>query len=218
MKQYCQTPRAGWEETGEDTIIDSILSQIGLLRAGEIAVEFGAWDGFHLSNVRHLKERHGFELKLFDGDNHGNDEVIEAWLTPENVNKVLRSHGVPDEPAIISIDIDGYDYWIRKAMTFRPALYVMEFNGTLEPTRSVTVPYDPNWRWKDGDGNYFGASWSAIRQVNEEDGYVYWGQCACLNAFFIRADLVTPNVTLGSDAPPPVARYHRLVRGEWADV
>jgi hypothetical protein len=216
-KQYCQTPRKGWEEIGEEEIIESLLSQLGLLRAGEVAVDIGAWDGEYLSNTKALEEYHGFKRFLFDGDSRGNPNVIQEWITPENVNEIMQRHGVPTEPALLSLDIDGFDFHLRQAMTMRPAVIVMEFNGTLDPLIPVTVPYRPDWRWKDGEGNYFGASWSAIRKVNEAKGYTYVRQCACLNAFFVRNDLVKQEM-VGNLAPPRIAKYHRHVPGEWESV
>lgn len=217
-KQWCQTPRPGWGGPGEDDIIDSILGPLGLLRAGQVAVDVGAWDGFYLSNTRHLKELYGFGLILFDGDGRGNPEIIQAMVRPDNVGQLFVAHNVPDEPALLSIDIDSFDYWLRKAITIRPACIVMEFNGTLDPLIPVTVPYDPDGKvWKEGDGNHFGASWSAIKNLNESMGYRYVTQCACLNAFFVRDDLARADMPWNA-TPPKVAKYHRQVEGPWERV
>lgn len=217
-KQYCQTPRKGWEVPGEEEIIEAILGPIGLLKAGETAVDIGAGDGEYLSNTKALEEYHGFKRFLFDADGRGNPDVIECRITTDNINGLMQQHRVPDQPTVLSLDLDGNDYWIRQAMLMRPVLIVMEFNGTLDPLKPVTVPYDPDGPvWKEGDGNHFGASWSAIRKVNESQGYRYVCQCACLNAFFIRSDFADERMPW-NDTPPPVANYHRRVKGEWVEV
>lgn len=217
-KQYCQTPRPGWGGPGEEEIIEAILSPLGLLRAGETAVDIGAWDGEYLSNTKALEERHGFTRYLFDADGRGNPRVYRYMLVPESVNWLMQTLRVPEQPTVLSIDIDSYDYWLRDAMTMRPVLIVMEFNGTLDPLVPVTVPYTPGAPiWREGDGNHFGASWSAIRKVNEAKGYSYVCQCACLNAFFVRSDYFHEDMPW-DQSPPPIANYHRRVPGEWVSV
>jgi hypothetical protein len=217
-KQYSQTPRPGWPGPGEEEIIEAILRPTGLLRAGEVAVDVGAWDGEHLSNTKFLEEYFGFSRVLFDVDGRGNPSVIERKLTVENVRAVFDEIGVPATPAVFSLDIDGYDWHLCRALHgigFRPAVAVYEFQGTLDPLIPVTVPYEPDAViWREGDGNHFGASWSAMRQINEANGYRYVRQCACLNAFFVRADLAHPDMPW-DDSPPPIARYHRRVKGQW---
>ena len=216
VERWCQTGPNRGEPFGEEEIINAILEPAGLLKPGELAVDIGAWDGYYLSNVRHLKERHGFELLLFDGDGRGNPEVHQQFFTCENVMEALRD--VPDQFAVLSLDIDGFDYWLRKSITLHPALIVMEFQGTLDPLIPVTVPYQPDGPiWKEGDGNHFGASWSAIKNLNESLGYQYVMQCGGLNAFFVREDLARPEMPWNPN-PPPVYRYHRKKPGVWLAV
>lgn len=217
-KQYSQTPRKGWPGPGEEELIEKILAPIGLLHAGEVAVDIGAGDGAYLSNTKALEEYFGFTRILFDVDGRGNPSVIEGKITVENVAAVFHAHGVPLTPAVFSLDIDGYDYWLMQelhAIRFRPALIVVEFQGTLDPLIPVSVPYEPDGKvWKEGDGNHFGASWVAMKDLNERNGYAYVCQCACLNAFFVREDLRHESMPWNPE-PPRVAKYHRNVEGPW---
>jgi hypothetical protein len=220
-KQYSQTPRKGWPGPGEEELIEAILRPLGLLRAGEVAVDIGAGDGAYLSNTKFLEEYFGFQRLLFDVDGRGNPNVIEGKITVENVATVFHRHEVPYLPAILSIDVDGYDWHLLRelhAMQFQPAVIVCEFQGTLDPLVPVTVPYEPDGPiWREGDGNHFGASWAAMKELNERNGYVYVTQCACLNSFFVRSDLSTPGLPW-NPTPPPVAKYHRSVKGPWERV
>jgi hypothetical protein len=111
-KQYSQTPRKGWPGPGEEELIEAILRPLGLLRAGEIAVDIGAGDGAYLSNTKFLEEYFGFQRLMFDVDGRGNPNVNEGKITVENVATVFQRHSVPREPAIFSLDVDGYDYWL----------------------------------------------------------------------------------------------------------
>jgi hypothetical protein len=220
-KQYSQTPRRGWPGPGEEELIEAILRPLGLLRAGEVAVDIGAGDGAYLSNTKFLEEYFGFQRLLFDVDGRGNPNVIEGKITVENVATVFHRHEVPYLPAILSIDVDGYDWHLLRelhAMQFQPAVIVCEFQGTLDPLVPVTVPYDPDGPiWREGDGNHFGASWAAMKELNERAGYAYICCCGCLNSFFVRSDLRTPGLPW-NPTPPPKAKYHHTAPGEWVRV
>ncbi len=37
-------------------------------------------------------------------------------VTPENIERLFRQAGVPAEPDVLSIDVDGQDYWIWEAI------------------------------------------------------------------------------------------------------
>lgn len=201
--RYCQTPAPGEEE-----IIDQIL-RCARLRQNGIAVEIGSNNGEWLSNTKFL-EQFGFTRILFDREPFPG--VIQADVRPDNVNELFAQHGVPEDPAVLSIDIDGNDYWVRQALNTRAAVIVMEFNGSRPPLVPVTIPYQPNFVWAD-DG-YYGASWSALKNLNERMGYRYVCQCGSLNMFFIRADLATSDMPWNDKVPHRVIAG-RTPRDEW---
>jgi hypothetical protein len=210
MKRYCQTPPPGEEE-----IIEQILSVTRRLTKRGTAVDIGANDGTWLSNTKFLEERFGFKRFLFDRDGKGNPKVIEAEITPENVNTLFNTYKVPKTPTVLCIDIDGNDYWVRKAINCKPVLIVMEYNGTLDPEVPLSIPYTPDFVWEE-DG-YFGASLAAMKKLNLSKGYDYVCQCGQMNAFFIREDLAYLELPWDL-TPPPIVTPGYTRRKEYISV
>jgi hypothetical protein len=108
-------------QNGEDGIISEVLKRINLKKG--IAVEFGGADGFYCSNTAMLRSR-GWEVFMYDLE--GNDYVEAKKITPDNVNEL------PDAD-VLSIDIDGNDYWIWMAYDKSPEVVVVEINSSFSP-------------------------------------------------------------------------------------
>ena len=90
---------------------------------------------------------------------------------------------------MVSIDVDGNDLWIWRALdAARPRIVVIEYNAHLDHKRPLVQPYDPDWAWDGTD--WFGASLGALELVAAEKGYALVHTELCgVNAFFVRADL-----------------------------
>ena len=74
--------------------------------------------------------------------------MSRAGSPPENVNELRQSRtGRLDRP-VLRIDLDGVDYWIWKALdVVTPRVVVVEYQCVSGvPERSVTVPYDPQFK------------------------------------------------------------------------
>jgi hypothetical protein len=109
---------------------------------------------------------------------------------------------------ILSIDVDGVDYWLWRAATaISPRIVIIEYNASFGPEASVTVPYEPEFdRTEKGvNGHYHGASITALARLANQKGYVLLGcDRAGANAFFLRADLLNDSLY---EVPP--SRAHR---------
>jgi hypothetical protein len=111
-----------------------------------------------------------------------------TMVTSDNVQTMFAEAGVPEEPDVLSIDIDGGDYWIRKAITaYCPRLVIVEYNGGLDPAQRRVVPASfPGW----DRTRYYGASVGALKALAEAKGYRFvHTEVSGSNAFFVRADL-----------------------------
>jgi hypothetical protein len=104
-----------------------------------------------------------------------------------------------------SIDIDGNDYWVWKAIDgYSPRVVAIEYNASIPSDKSLAVEYCANDGW-DGS-NYFGASLLAMTKLGLSKGYVL---VACdsvgANAFFVRQDLAEkfPKKTIEEIYNPP---------------
>lgn len=187
----------------EDGIIEAIFAAIGT--TNRYFVEFGVEDGT-VCNSRRLLELGWTGLQM-DGREAGSDPVRkQEFIRAENINDLFRKYSVPAEFDLLSIDIDGNDYWVWKAIAgYRPRVVVMEYNSSVPASESRTVPYDTDFRW---DGTeYFGASLLALAKLGREKGYTLVGcDSNGINAFFVQ-DALVPGRFL---TKPPVELYRPL--------
>ena len=70
---------------------------------------------------------------------------------------------------LLSLDIDGNDYWVWMALEYRPRVIVIEYNAHVTAGESKTIVYDPEFRWRGTD--YFGASLRALKELGDNKGY-----------------------------------------------
>lgn len=117
----------------------------------------------------------------------------QAFITADNINQLLEESGFTGRIGLLSIDIDGMDYWVWKAISVaEPAIVVAEYNATFGPDRSITVPYKPDFVRSVAHPSYlyYGCSLSALQDLAREKGYEFIGcNSAGNNAYFVRNDL-----------------------------
>lgn len=135
-----------WAQYGEDDLIDGFLGwpQIGTI------VDIGAGDGIEISNSRLFRERGWFTI-LIEADPTHADALASLQAsprvmvhnhpaTPENINDL-----VPSETDVLSIDVDGDDYFLLEALEQAPRIVVIEHNPTI-PYRFDVCPDRPGLR------------------------------------------------------------------------
>jgi len=121
--------------------------------------------------------------------------AVAAWVTRDNINELITSHGFGGEVDLFSLDLDGNDYWIWEAMTAcDPRVVILEYNSMFGPDRAVTVPYDATFDRHRYHTMYYGASLSALSQLSARKGYrLVAVEPTGVNAFFLRSD-VAPHI------------------------
>jgi hypothetical protein len=115
-----------------------------------------------------------------------------AWVTRENIDSLLLGSGFSEDVGLLSIDIDGNEYWIWEAVqSVRPRIVIIEYNS-LFGLQPVSIPYKENFNKISAhySGLYFGCSLGALTHLAKQKGYLFvgsniWGH----NAFFIRSDI-----------------------------
>jgi hypothetical protein len=180
-----------YSQFGEDGVINKIFECIGL--TSKICIEFGAWDGFYLSNTASLwtdswqgiliesdKEKYG---QLVENVQPYNCLCINEYVEPEgpgSLETILQRHGIePEGVDLLSIDVDGNDYYILKSLArLKPRVIICEYNPTIPANMDIFAEKN----------NYFGASAAAIIRAGEKKGYKMVA-LTDVNVFFVLQEL-----------------------------
>jgi len=147
-------------------------------------------------------------------------DAICEHISKDNINQLLEKNGMTSDIGLLSIDIDGNDYYVWQSIDIiKPVIVVVEFNAVLGDVHSITVPYNPDFfRTKAHYSNlYFGASLMALIDLGKEKGYTFVGtNTNGVNAFFIRDDFAPKITSLLSSisAYPSVSREARDTEGK----
>ena len=193
-----------FSQWGEDGIIQYLLHHVTVPNRN--FVEFGV-ENYLEANTRWLVEGHNWSGLVIDGSQQHVDAIksdaiywkhrlkaVSAFVDAENINRLISGNGISGDVGLLSVDIDGMDYWVWKAIdVVTPAIVVVEYNSLFGPARSVTVPYDPNFVRQKAhySWSYYGASLAALVGLGKTKGYAFVGSnSAGNNAFFVKSDLL----------------------------
>lgn len=171
-------------QNGEDGLIEFLAERTG---CPNVMVEFGAGEGLQC-NSRARRDQ-GWTVVAFDGDPESSDWVTQAFINADNVSDVLLGADIGGRVGVMSIDVDGNDFWLLHQLEdqFIPVILVVEYNGTLGPVASWTVPYRAKRRWD--HSNFFGASLAAFATLAHDRGLaLVYCESQGVNAFFVRHD------------------------------
>lgn len=194
---------SGFSQWDEDGIIDWLAERLPGIEPS--FVEFGVED-YRESNTRLLLQLRNWRGLVLDGSAENvasirrqniywrhQIEAVQAFIDCDNINRLIEEGGMAGEIGLLSVDIDGNDYWVWKAISFaNPAIVVCEYNAVLGDLHALTVPYRSDFqRGRAHHSNlYFGASLRALRSLAAEKGYSFVGTTSSgCNAFFVRDDL-----------------------------
>lgn len=185
MINFYPSERKTYSQNGEDGVIAAIFNLIGT--KNKFFVEFGVGGGGEC-NTRLLREK-GWDGLWMDIDQQDDPMVKQETISNENINHLLDKYAVPQEFDLLSIDIDGQDYWVWKEIIRRPRVVIIEYNGYLPTDSRLVVKRDPDFRW--AKDNYFGSGIEALRLLGIQKGYrMVYVDFQLVNAFFIRQELV----------------------------
>ena len=191
-----------FSQWGEDGIIQKIVRHIDI--PNKSFVEFGVQD-FRESNCRFLMMNNNWRGLVIDSNQkdianirksptswrHHLEAVCE-FVNRDNINELIEGAGLAGDIGILSIDIDGVDYWILESIKCcSPRVLIVEYNSIFGRDRAISVPYDPDFNRseKHFSNLYFGASLAAFHHLASQRGYSLIGTNSIgSNAFFIRND------------------------------
>lgn len=193
-----------FSQWGEDGIIQQLIRRVPIER--RIFVEFGV-ENYLESNTRFLLQNNQWSGLVLDGSEENityikrdpiywatNLKAVHAFITRENINQLLRSNGIEGDIGLLSVDIDGNDYWVWQGIdAISPRIVVCEYSSQFGPEAEVTTPYDP--AFVRGQAHYshiyYGASISALTGLAMRKGYsLVAGNRVGNNIFFVRNDVL----------------------------
>jgi hypothetical protein len=189
---------------GQDGIVDWLIERARIPAALHSFIEFGV-ESYRVSNTRFLLQTRNWRGLIMDSGSEvlpsvkadglywkHDLTVKQAFITRENINDLMISAGFSGEIGLLSIDVDGNDYWVWEAITaVNPVVCICEYNAVFGDLHPVSIPYDPNFdRAKAHFSHlYFGASIAALRSLAVRKGYRFVGtNLAANDAFFVRED------------------------------
>ena len=203
-KDFLKSQFRVFSQWGEDGLLQYLVSNVKF--CNNKFIEFGVED-YYESNTRFLLSNNNWSGLIIDGDSEGINKIkedtiywasnliaINQFITKDNINEIIKSNGFAGNIGILSIDIDGNDFWIFKAIdVVKPDLIIIEYNGIFGCDFPLSVPYDENFvRSKKHYSNiYYGASIRALNDLAEQKGYsLIASNDAGNNLFFLRKEIL----------------------------
>jgi hypothetical protein len=178
-----------YSQCGEDGVLERIFEIVGT--HNRYYVEFGAKDGNELSNTKYLRTHHGWDGLLMDGAAPADDPFVRReFITAENINALFGKWSVPERFDLLSIDLDGNDYWVWKAIDrCVPRVVIVEYNVFFGLHVRKSMAYNPTHEWD--ESTYHGASLAALDALGSAKGYalVYTDTYAPNAYFVLRSEL-----------------------------
>ena len=194
-----------FSQRGEDGIIQYIISKTDI--PNKIFIELGVedytesntrlllfynWSGLVIDssklNVRFIKN--DFIYWKYD------ITAYQNFIIKENIDALISNYTRYSDIGLLSIDIDGNDYWVWEALTsIHPRIIICEYNSAFGNEHAVSIPYTAAFiKSKAHYSNlYYGASLPALCLLAEKKGYDFIGTgSAGVNAFFVRKDISAP--------------------------
>ena len=204
IKHLNQTYFKVFSQDTEDGIIQYLLKSLNIQTVK--FVEIGTQD-YSESNTRYIFETMRCEGLIIDP--HTNlekkiNKILKVWknklkihndyINPTNINEILTQNSFDKNLDILSIDIDGIDYWVLEKINPKVSkIFVIEYNPYFGPKLEISAPNIEKFdRFKyDPTGMCWGASLKAIINLMKKKGYTFLGsnRLNC-NSFFILNELV----------------------------
>ena len=197
-----------FSQWGEDGIISYLVNNLDI--KNNFFIEFGV-ENYLESNTRFLLKKFNWSGLVIDSSQKNIDYIkkdkiywqynIKAlceFISRENINKIFLENVSQKNIGLLSIDIDGNDYWVWKAISsIDPSIVIIEYNSIFGSSKKYTVPYNKNFeRNKAHYSNlYYGASLPALVKLGKEKGYaLVTCNSAGNNAFFVKENLLNEKV------------------------
>lgn len=197
-----------FSQWGEDGIIEYLVNNIPI--KNKFFIEFGV-ENYNESNTRLLMMNRNWSGLVIDGSKENVDYIktrdyywkyeltaLHSFITKENINSIieenLSSLNINRDIGLLSVDIDGVDYWVLNEIScIDPSIIICEYNSLFGNKFPLTVPYDKSFvrSEKHYSNLYWGANLKAFDFLLKKRNYIYIGSNSQqLNAFFVKRELI----------------------------
>ncbi len=212
-----------FSQFGEDGIIQYLVRRAQIGPDERRLVEFGA-DFYGEANTRFLVINNNWSGLLIDGNEKSIRTIrkqpffwerdltaVSAFVDAHNINDIISGGGYTGKIGLLSIDIDGNDYWVWERIdAVDPVIVVAEYNSLFGAKRAVTVPYDPKFYRFNAhfSGMYYGCSLKALEILGARKGYALVGcNTEGNNCFFVKRDRLNGQPSLTTEQAYVRFRY-----------
>jgi hypothetical protein len=199
-----------FSQFGDDGILQYLIYHLNIPSRLQTFVEFGV-ENYEESNTRFLLMNDNWRGFIIDGDEKNMQFVRgshyfwkydlatkAAFIDAHNINDLILEAGFSGEIGILSVDIDGNDYWVwDKICVVNPVIIVAEYNGIFGSQYPLTVPYNSTFRRTQAHYSnlYWGCSLAALNHLSIKKGYTFAGcNSAGNNAYFVRSDYFNDSI------------------------
>ena len=213
----------------EDGILLYIFAVIGT--HNRTFVDIGSADGIN-SNCANLLVNFGWNGLFIDGseqniargkayyEKHPDTwayppRFVQAFVQRENINSIIQEAGFSGIVDLVSIDIDGNDFWVWDALNvIDPRVVIIETHIEFG-MHSIVVPYDKDYSYPGRHPDYLGASPVAMAKLANKKGYRLVGSNSYgFNTIYVKRGIgedMLPEVTVESIlAHPRNAERYKL--------
>jgi len=212
-----------FSQFGDDGIIQYLVHSVGIPEDQRVFVEFGV-ENYEEANTRFLLMNDNWRGLVMDSSPANMSHVrtspyfwkcdltaVATFINRENINDLLDDQGFSGRIGLLSIDIDGIDFWVwERIEVANPIVVIVEYNSVFGVEHAVTIPYDPDFRRTRAHYSnlYWGCSLRALCLLAERKGYVFVG-CSSVgnNAYFVRRDKLGPLKELSAEQGYVMSRF-----------
>ena len=191
-----------FSQFGEDGIISWLIKKIPNIP--KVFVEIGTQDYWE-SNTRFLLKAKNWKGYVIEASKKDVTKIksqriywqhdikaINSFVDKDNINLIIDENIKEKNIGLLSIDIDGNDYWVlEKINKLSPTIIICEFNSIFGDLFRLSVPYKKEFIRNNAHYSnlYFGASIKAFISMLDDKGYTFLGTASSgVNAFFVRKE------------------------------
>jgi hypothetical protein len=192
-----------FSQWGDDGIIDYLINNLDI--KNKSFIEFGVQDYTECNTKFLLMNKNWKGLIIDEAENLINKiknsdiywrfdlTAIKSFITKNNINNIFKENNFVGQVGLLSIDIDGNDYWIWDSINcVDPEIVIIEYNSRLGFEKAITIPYREDFERKKAHYSniYYGASLKALINLGKKKNYIFIGcNSAGNNAYFIKSNL-----------------------------